>query len=187
MGHWLPLSQLPQEINDKSNTSQTSCGNCGWPTQTAAGSQSERWVMLSKQVMVRNLRRGQIFCLIPVTPCLWTTPGPGALPGKEMLLQGISRAARITRTPKPYRKAIFGTAWSQRSGRKRHQKVHMHSPSLLMGKTCSEVYLLYAARTESPGSTSSAVNQGIARLLLLAVHQLWSNCLLSGSELMAND
>lgn len=74
MGHWLPLSWLPQEINDTSNTSQTSCDNYGWPTQTAAGSPSQWWVTLSKEVMVRNLRGGQNFCLVSVThPALWTT------------------------------------------------------------------------------------------------------------------
>lgn len=139
------------------------------------------------RVMVRNMRRGQIFCLIPVTPCLWTTPGLGALAGKEMLLTRNQQRCQDHEYPKTLQESCFCTAWSQRSVRKRHQTVCTHSSSLLVGKTCSEVYLLYTARVESPGSTSCTVNQGIARLLLLAARQLWSNWLPSGSELMADD
>lgn len=139
------------------------------------------------RVMVRNMRRGQIFCLIPVTPCLWTTPGLGALPGKEMLLTRNQQRCQDHEYPKTLQESCFCTAGSQRSVRNRHQTVCTHSSSLLVGKTCSEVYLLYTARVESPGSTSCTVNQGIARLLLLAARQLWSDWLPSGSELMADD
>lgn len=159
MGHWSPLSRLPQEINDTSNTSQTSCDNYGWPTQTAAGSPSQCWVTLSKEVMVRNLRGGQTFCLVSVThpacePLLSFGP-----PWEGNVTTGIKS------TPKAWRKAIFGTVWSRRIGRNRHQAVGIHNSSLLMGKTCSEVYLLHPARMESAGSTNSAASQGIARLL----------------------
>lgn len=174
MGHRLPLSRLPQEINDKSNTSQTSCGNYGWPTQTAAGSPSEWWVMMSKQVMVRNLRRGWT-CFKPVTPCLWTTPGPGALPGKKKSLQGRELPeSRVPQNPKgklflalPEAKEVAETGLQQCVYTVQAYWWVQHF-----------MYLLYTARMEPSRSTSSAVNQGIAKLLLLAVHQLWADWLL---------
>lgn len=153
MGHWLPLSWLPQEINDTSNTSQTSCDNYGWPTQTAASSPSQWWVTLSKEVMVRNLRGGQNFCLVWVThPALWTTV-PLALPGKEMLLQGSPQ--------KPEGKLFLALSEAKElSEPDIKQSVYTVQAywwaKHAQGSTC---------KVESAGPTSSAASQGIPRLL----------------------
>lgn len=149
MGDWFPLPWLPQEINDKSSTSQTSCSHYGWPTQTASSSPSGQWVTLSEQVTVRNLRR-QTLCPKLVTPSLWTTPGPGAHPGKEMLLQAISKTTRIMNTQKNSEEDGFGAVWNQRC-RNYKQTVYAHSPSLLMGTACSQAHLLSIRRMGSPG------------------------------------
>lgn len=124
MGDWFPLPWLPQEINDKSSTSQTSCSHYGWPTQTASSSPSGQWVTLSEQVTVRNLRR-QTLCLKLVTPSLWTTPGPGAHPGKEMLLQAISKTTRIMNTQKTQRKMVL--VLSETSVAETTNKLCMHT------------------------------------------------------------
>jgi len=151
-------SQLPQEINDKSNTSQTSCGNYGWPTQTAAGSWSEHWVTLSEQAMLRSLRRGQTFCLIPVTPCLWTTLVLGCSPRRTCYYKESAELPGSWVPHKPKAKLFLALPEAQNVA-ETGIKQRVYSPSLLMGKTRSEVYGLHAARRESPGSASSAVKR----------------------------
>lgn len=72
------------------------------PTQTAAGSLSEQRVMLSKQVMVRNVRRGQTFCLIPVThPACEPRLVLGPSLGRKCYYKETNRATRIMSSPKP--------------------------------------------------------------------------------------
>lgn len=113
--------------------------------------------MLSKEVMVRNLRGGQTFSLVSVThPALWTT---------AVLWSSLGRKCYYKDHPKSLKESYFWHCEAEQLAESDIKLCVYTVPSLLMGKTCSEVYLLYPASMESPGPTSSAASQGIARLL----------------------